>query len=175
MLGLSSDLICHYHLSIIWVCFVLSLIPERFFHQDFEDGSLELFYLSRWDCGPLFMTHLISFWHLKILGILMSLPLLSCVYQFEQSLHIYITMILGSLALILLLAFYSSLTLQVESTSWTSLHYFTVFPILLPLILVCVAVEAGLFQFGILLGFVLFLFWMTWFFLSLTVRTVLSN
>ena len=175
IMGFSSKLISHYHSGIIWLCFVLSLIPKRFFHEDFEDGSLEVFFLSRRSLEIIFITELISFWHLKILAIMISFPVLSFVFHFEQSFYLYINTILGSFALTLLLAFYSCLTLRIKSIVWATLQQFMVLPMLLPIILICVTLEANLNKLLLLFGFIILLVWISWVFLFVTLRMVLNN
>jgi ABC-type transport system involved in cytochrome c biogenesis permease component len=46
MIGFSKDFLAHFHLGLMRICLLFAFLPERFFQNDFEDGTLELYYLS---------------------------------------------------------------------------------------------------------------------------------
>lgn len=175
LIGFSTDLLYHYHLGIIWMCIVFSFLPERFFHQDFEDGSIELYFLSSCAIQPIFITKLFSYWCLKITGIVLSFPIFSFVYHFEQSKEICITIILGSFVFTLICGIYSCLTVGIKSNTWNSIQHFTALPTLLPLILLCTTIQGDFIQIYALLGFVCLFLWIYWVFVSITFETILSH
>jgi ABC-type transport system involved in cytochrome c biogenesis permease component len=43
MIGFSKDFLCYFHLGSIWICLLLPFLFERYFQNDFEDGTLELY------------------------------------------------------------------------------------------------------------------------------------
>lgn len=175
LIGFSPDLLYHYHLGIIWMCIVFSFLPERFCHQDFEDGSLELYFLSSCYIQPIFITKLFSYWCLKITAILLTFPFVSFVYHFEQSIQFLITMVLGTFVFTVISAIYSALTLGIKSNTWNSIQHFTALPTLLPLILLCTTIQTDCVQLYALVGFVLLFLWIYWVFVSITFRTILSH
>ena len=180
-IGFSTDLIQHYHLGIIWLSIVFSFLPERFYHQDFEDGSLELYFLSSCHIQAIFIAKLFSYWFLKVIGILITLPFLSFVYRFEQSIYFYLSMILGTFLFTLISIIYSSLTITIKSNSWNSLQHLTALPTLLPLILLCTTVDAAeqrfaqILQLSILVGFICLFFSIYLLFVSITFQTILRK
>lgn len=170
LIGLSLEILYHYHLGIIWLCILFSYLPERLFQQDYEDGSLELYFLSSRSLQSLSFIQLISFWLFKISGILLCFPILSHAYNLEQSVLLYVTTILGSFAFTLILGIYSCLTLGIKSGIWNSLQHFTALPPLLPLIILCTS-----FQIYALIGFVMLFLWIFFVFVSITFETVLGK
>lgn len=41
MIGISKDLLFRSRLGLIWICLSFASLRERFFRNDFEDGTLE--------------------------------------------------------------------------------------------------------------------------------------
>nr|YP_010736355.1 cytochrome b biosynthesis [Zygnema circumcarinatum]QKQ14683.1 cytochrome b biosynthesis [Zygnema circumcarinatum]WEL36328.1 cytochrome b biosynthesis [Zygnema circumcarinatum] len=175
LIGFSPEFIYHFYYGLIWLCILFAFLPERLFQQDFEDGTLELYFLSSCSIQPIFISKLLGYWCLKISGILCTFPLLSSVYHFEQSKAICITMILGSLVFTLICGIHSSLTVALQSNSWNSLQHFTTLPTLLPLILLCTYIQTEQVNFLALVGLVSLFVWIYWIFVSITLQNVLSH
>ena len=174
-LGLSKELLYYFHLGVIWMCILCAFLPERLFHSDLEDGSLELYSLSSCSIQAILVWKLVGNWCLKISGILCSIPLLSIIYQFELSNMIYLTMIMGSFTFTILCAIHSSLTLGLKTHSWNSLQHLTTLPTLLPLIILCTSIQAGQVHFALLLAYLSLFLWVYWTFVSVTLSNILSN
>lgn len=175
-LGFSPELLCYFHLGVIWMCVLYAFLPERLFQLDLEDGTLELYCLSSCPIQSIFTCKLVGNWCLKIGGILLSIPFFSIVYQFELSNMIYFTMILGSFTLTIICALHSSLTLGLKTHSWNSLQHFTTLPTLLPLILLCTSIQTvPEMHFLLLLAYLSLLLWVYCTFISIPLYSVLSD
>ena len=175
LIGFSTQLLYYYHCNIIWMSIVFSFLPERFFQQDFDDGSIELYFVSSCSIRAILTTKLVSFWCLKICGILCSFPFISLLYQFQQSLFIYYAMILGSLVFTLMCGIHSTLTITVKSNIWNSIQHFTTLPTLLPLILLCTRIDAQPIYLCALTGLLLLFLWIFWVFVLIVLQKLLSR
>lgn len=142
LIGFSLEIVYYYHLGILWLCIVFSSLSQRLFEQDYEDGSLELYCLSNCSLELVFLTKLLFVWLTQISTIVVCLPFLSSVYQLEQSFSFYISTLLGSFALSLILGLYSCLLCGIQSTHHyvTNLHHLIALPALVPLVLLCTTV-----------------------------------
>jgi ABC-type transport system involved in cytochrome c biogenesis permease component len=122
--------------------------------QDHYDGTLELYYLSRFAPFNLILfSKIFGYWLLKISGILCSYPLLSLFYQFELSLITCFTLIMGSFIFLLVCSLHSCLTIGSSGVrGQNGLHYLTTLPALLPLILLCNYIQTDNTHFFFLIG-----------------------
>ena len=154
ILGFWQELLYSFHLGILWTCLLFSFLPERFYVQDHYDGTLELYYLSRFAPFNLILfSKILGYWLLKISGILCSYPILSLFYQFELSLITCFTLIVGSFIFILVCSLHSCLTLGSRAVrGQNGLHYLTTLPALLPLILLCNYIQTENTHFLFLIG-----------------------
>ena len=154
ILGFWPELLYSFHLGILWTCLLFSFLPERFYVLDHHDGTLELYYLSRFAPFNLILfSKIFGYWLLKIIGILCSYPLLSLFYQFELSLITCFTLIVGSFIFLLVCSLHSCLTLGLQKThGQNGLHFLTTLPALLPLILLCNYIQTENTHFLFLIG-----------------------
>jgi len=138
ILGFWQELLHSFHLGILWTCLLFSFIPERFYVQDHHDGTLELYYLSRFaPFNFILFSKIFGYWLLKISGILCSYPILSVFYKFQLSVITCLTLIVGSFIFLLICSIHSCLTLgSITLRKQNGLHYLTILPALLPLIFI---------------------------------------
>jgi len=177
VLGFWQELLSWFHLGILWTCLLFSFLPEKFFAQDQQDGTLELYYLSRFSPLSLILfSKLLGLWFLKILGILCSYLLLSFFYNFDFSFFTCITLILGSLNFLLVCSFHSCLTIALQNMyAQNGLHYLTTIPSLLPLLLLCNSVQVETGHFFFLFALIVFYFFMFFLFGSQFIKKTLSE
>jgi heme exporter protein B len=135
LIGFSPKLLYHFNLGVIWICILFSFLPERWFQNDFEDGTLELYLLSSNSLCYILISKLSGYWAVKLSGVLGSLPFLAFLYSFHLSISIFFNMMIGSLAFTLICGIHSCLTLGLKSNTWSSIQQLTTLPTLLPLIL----------------------------------------
>lgn len=176
ILGFWQELLHSFYLGILWTCLLFSFLPERFFMQDYQDGTLELYYLSRFSPFNLILfSKIFGYWLLKISGILCSYLLLSFCYQFDLSLKISLTLILGSFIFLLICSFHSCLTVSLQNMyGQYGLHYLTTLPTLLPLILLCNYIQTENTHFFLLFGLAGLYFLMLSAFGSYILKNVIS-
>jgi heme exporter protein CcmB len=160
ILGFWQELLYSFHLGILWTCLLFSFLPERFFVQDYQDGTLEFYYLSRFaPCNLILFSKLIGFWLLKISGILLSYPVLSLFYRFEIGFVPCFTLIVGSFIFLMICSLHSCITVGLQKTQvQNGLHYLTTLPSLLPLILLCNYIQTESTHFVFLFGLAAFYF-----------------
>lgn len=160
ILGFWQELMYSFHLGILWTSLLFSFLPERFFVNDYHDGTLEFYYLSRFaPCNLILFSKLIGFWLLKICGILLCYPILSLFYRFEISIIPSLTLIVGSFIFLMVCSLHSSLTVGLQKTQvQNGLHYLTTLPSLLPLILLCNYIQTDSTHFVFLFGLSVFYF-----------------
>jgi heme exporter protein B len=175
LVGLSPQLLYYLHLGVIWICILFSVMTERFFQSDLDDGTLELFYVSNCPIQHIFICKMIANWCLRMIGILCSIPMVSIVYHLDQSIGFYITIIVGSLVLVLILGVYACLTLGVKSNLWHNLQHLITLPILLPAIMLCTTVQSEFENLIILVGYLSLFVWIYWTFISITLQNILSR
>jgi heme exporter protein CcmB len=153
ILGFWQELLQSFHLGILWTCLLFSFLPERFYIQDYQDGTLELYYLSRFTpFNFILFSKSFGYWILKISGILFSYPILSFFYQFDLCWYTCLTLIIGSFIFLLICSFHSCLTIDLKVHGQYGLHYLTTLPTLLPLILLCNHIQINSAYFYYLIG-----------------------
>jgi heme exporter protein CcmB len=158
ILGLWQELLQTFHLGVFWTCLLFSFLPEKFYAQDFLDGTLEFYYLNRFvPFNLILFSKLIGYWLLKICGILLSYPALSLFYQFELSIITCFSLIVGSFIFMLICNLHSCLTISIQKIQGVStIHYLTTLPTLLPLILLCNYIQTETTHFFFLIGLATF-------------------
>nr|YP_009755781.1 channel subunit of ABC transporter for cytochrome c1 [Gonatozygon brebissonii]QIQ23059.1 channel subunit of ABC transporter for cytochrome c1 [Gonatozygon brebissonii] len=175
-IGFWPELLYINHLGIIWTSILFSFLSERFYEQDLEDGTLELYFLSAMPSHRIFLSKLFGNWLLKGSGILCSYPLLALIYHFEPSAYVAFTLLLGSFIFMLISGLHSCLTIGLNSNDWNSLQYLTTLPTFLPLIMLCTYIQrCESLHFLFLIGYCSFFFFLSFFLVSLTLRNVLSK
>ena len=172
ILGLSPELINHFHSGVIWVCMLFCFLPERVVHNDFEDGTLEMYLLSNRGIQPILLSKLLGVWCLKVIGILCTFPILAIMYHFEHSKQLMLDFMFGSCVFTLICGIHSCFTIGIKN-SW-NLHHFTTLPTLLPLIMLCTNVS-DLDHSLALVGLLSVFMWIYWVFVPLTLRASLSH
>lgn len=160
----SFEVLYHLNTNIVWVCILFLFLSERLFQQDYEDGSFEWYWLSRCSLQLVLCGKLMHFWLTKCGGILLLFPLISTLYHLPSS--IYLTVVLGSLALALVVSFYSCLTCGAES--WSGLHHLITLPSILPIIVLWNTPIA-------LMSLIVFFACLFWFFVLRTITSLLSK
>jgi heme exporter protein B len=173
-IGFSLDILYYTHNGIVWLCIVFSFLSERLFDQDYEDGSLELYCLSHCSLQFVFLNKLIGVWLRQLSTLIVCLPLLVSVYHLEQSFEFYITTLLGSLGLSLLVGFYSCFMCGIHSTH-TRTHHLIALPALLPLVLFCTTLNHSMMQWVVLLGYVMVSLCVVFAFVLITFQALLSK
>lgn len=159
MIGFSKDFLCHFHLGPIWIRLSFPFLPERFFQNDFEDGTPELYCLSGYCLQKILLSKLVGHWVLQISGVFRTFPVLQLLYQFDQSKMNWFTIIIGSLVFTLMCGIHSPSALGITSNSWNSLQNPTTLPTPLPPIISCTSIETEWFHVFLLMGYLLsFLF-----------------
>lgn len=159
MIGFSKDFLCYFYLGLIWICLLFSFLSERFFQNDFEDGTLELYCLSGYCLQKILLSKLVGHWVLQISGVFRTFPVVQLLYQFNQLKMNWFTLIIGSLIFTLMCGIHSCLALRIISHSWNSLQNLTTLPTLLSLIIFCAFTEIEWFHVLLLMGYLLlFLF-----------------
>lgn len=176
-IGFWPDLLYINHLGIIWTSILFSFSTEKFYQQDWQDGTLELYFLSSLATKQIFLSKLLGNWVVKASGILCSYPILALFYHFEPSFYVTITFFLGSFIFMLISSLHSCLAIGVEhSSDWNSLQYLTTLPTFLPLIMLCTSIqnfeELHLF---FLIGYFILFFLIYIYLVSLTLLNVLSK
>ena len=159
MIGFSKDFSCHFHLGLIRIRLLFSFLHERFFQNDFEDGTLELYCSSSYCLQRILLSKLVGHWVLQISGVFCTFPVLQLLYQFDQSKMNWFTLIIGSLVFTLMRGIHSRLALGMISNSWNSLQNLTTLPTILHIIIFCTSIETEWFHVLLLMGYLLlFLF-----------------
>nr|WIA66443.1 cytochrome c biogenesis B [Apopellia endiviifolia]WIA66484.1 cytochrome c biogenesis B [Apopellia endiviifolia]WIA66525.1 cytochrome c biogenesis B [Apopellia endiviifolia]WIA66566.1 cytochrome c biogenesis B [Apopellia endiviifolia] len=174
MIGFSKDFLCHFHLGLIRICSLFAFLPERFFQNDFEDGTLELYYLSGYCLQKIPLSKLYGHWVLQISGVSRSFPALQLLYQFDQSKINWFTIIIGSQIFTLMCGIHSRLALGITSNGWNSLQNPTTLPTLLPLIVFC-TIETEWFHVISLMGYLLLFLFLYPILVSITSSRILAK
>lgn len=177
-LGFSLDILYYTNTGMVWLCLVFSFLSERLFEQDYEDGSLELYCLSNCSLQWLFFQKVISVWFTQLSTLCVCLPVLFGVYHLEQSFELYITMLLGSFGLSLLLGFYSCFLCGIQSSATShsvNLQHLIVLPVLLPLVLCCTTLDHSMMQWVVLLAYVMVSVCVVVSFVLITFQALLSQ
>ena len=172
MIGLSPELINHFHVGLIWICLLFAFIPERFVQYDFEDGTLEMYFLSTCAIQPILICKILGVWCLKVSGILCTFPILGIVYHFEHYKELALDLLCGSFVFTLICAIHSCLTLG-TGEAW-NLQHLTTLPTLLPFIMLCTSVP-DLDHLVALIGLLSVFLWIFWVFVPLTLYNILSH
>ncbi len=175
MIGFSKDFSCHFHLGPIWICLLFAPLPERFFQNDFEDGTLELYYLSGYCSQKILLSKSYGHWVLQISGVFCSFPVLQLLYQFDQSKMNWFTIIIGSQIFTLMCGIHSRSAPGITSNGWNSLQNLTTLPTLLPLIVFCTSIETEWFHVISLIGYLLLFLFLFPILVSITFQTVLAK
>nr|WIA66279.1 cytochrome c biogenesis B [Apopellia endiviifolia]WIA66320.1 cytochrome c biogenesis B [Apopellia endiviifolia]WIA66361.1 cytochrome c biogenesis B [Apopellia endiviifolia]WIA66402.1 cytochrome c biogenesis B [Apopellia endiviifolia]WKW95123.1 cytochrome c biogenesis B [Apopellia endiviifolia] len=177
MIGFSKDFLCHFHLGLIRICSLFAFLPERFFQNDFEDGTLELYYLSGYCLQKIPLSKLYGHWVLQISGVSRSFPALQLLYQFDQSKINWFTIIIGSQIFTLMCGIHSRLALGITSNGWNSLQNPTTLPTLLPLIVFCTGayIETEWFHVISLMGYLLLFLFLYPILVSITSSRILAK
>lgn len=131
LFDLSFDLLYHLNRSIVWVCIVFLYLSERLYQQDYEDGSLEWYWLSRWSFQFVVCVKLVFFWLSGCVGIVCLFPLISILYDLPI---VCVNVVCGSLSLALVVGLCSCFTCG--SASWAGLQHLLTLPLVLPIVLV---------------------------------------
>jgi heme exporter protein CcmB len=136
-IGLSQPLLLYHRMGLFWVCILFSVLTERLFQQDLDDGTFELYLLSDFSIQRIICCKLLVYWCTKMLGIILTIPFLSSLYQIEVSLMFLLTLFVGCLILTLIYATYSCGTLGSKGLeeSWISIQHIAILPVLSPLII----------------------------------------
>lgn len=104
--------------GIIWVAVLLSVLlsAEKLYKNDYEDGSLEQFYLSGHSPLTGVLIKFVVQWIVQILPIVLVLPLLGLLYELPALINVQIalTLLIGSPSLLLLAMLGSVMTLSVS-------------------------------------------------------------
>ena len=154
MIGFSKDFLCHFHLGLIWICLLFAFLPERFFQNDFEDGTLELYYLSAYCLPKILLLQLGGHRVIKISRVFFGFPMLQLLYQFGRSGMDRLNILLGSLVLTLLCGIHSRSALGITSSSgWNSSQNPTTSPTLLPLTVSRTSIETEWFHVPLSIGY----------------------
>uniref|UniRef100_UPI0030FECD33 cytochrome c biogenesis B n=1 Tax=Cyathodium cavernarum TaxID=351593 RepID=UPI0030FECD33 len=175
MIGFSKDFLCHFHLGLIRIRLLFSLLSERFFQNDFEDGTPELYYLSGYCSQKILLSRLYGHWVLQISGVFGSFPVLQLLYQFDQSKMNRFTIIIGSQIFTLMCGIHSRLALGITSNGWNSLQNLTTLPTLLPSIIFRTSIETEWFHVILLMGYLLLFFFFHLIFVPITLQTLLAK
>jgi heme exporter protein CcmB len=175
MIGFPKDFLSHFHLGLMWICLLFAPLPERFFQNDFEDGTLELYYLSGYCLQKILLSKLYGHWVLQISGVFCSFPVLQLLYQFDQSKMNWFTIIIGSQIFTLMCGIHSCLALGITSNGWNSLQNLTTLPTLLPLIAFCTSIETEWFHVISLMGYLLLFSFLYPILVSIISRTLLAK
>lgn len=138
-LGLWQDLLDEFSLGILWTCILFSFLSDNIMVDDWNDGSLDYYYLSKYSLTVVFLLKLLSNWLLKLTGIFCGYLLLCILYNLKPSLVISLSLVLGTLIFQLISATHSLMPIGLQmKTGKTSIQYLTTLPTLLPLLLLCV-------------------------------------
>nr|YP_010881229.1 cytochrome c biogenesis B [Pellia neesiana]WIA66977.1 cytochrome c biogenesis B [Pellia neesiana]WIA67018.1 cytochrome c biogenesis B [Pellia neesiana]WIA67059.1 cytochrome c biogenesis B [Pellia neesiana] len=181
MIGFYKDLLCHFHLGLIRICSLFAFLPERFFQNDFEDGTLELYYLSGYCLQKIPLSKLYGHWVLQISGVSRSFPALQLPYQFDQSKMNWFTIIIGSQIFTPMCGIHPRSALGITSNGWNSLQNPTTLPTSLPLIVFCTSIssEKTTEWFHVIIslmgGYLLLLLFLYPILVSITSRTLLAK
>jgi heme exporter protein CcmB len=175
MIGFPKDFLSHFHLGSMRVCLLFAFPPERFFQNDFEDGTLELYYLSGYCLQKILLSKLYGHWVLQISGVFCSFPVLQLLYQFDQSKMNWFTIIIGSQIFTLMCGIHSRSALGITSNGWNSLQNLTTLPTLLPSIAFCTSIETEWFHVISLMGYLLLFLFLYPILVSITSRTLLAK
>lgn len=115
--GTDSALLQKIAPGVIWVAVLLSVLlsSEKLYKNDYEDGSLEQFYLSGHNQLLAVAAKLLVQWIVQILPILLALPLLGLLYELPLAItaQIAVTLVIGSPSLLLLAMLGSAITLSI--------------------------------------------------------------
>nr|ANY30641.1 cytochrome c biogenesis B [Vallisneria americana] len=133
LIGFEKDFSCHSHLGLIWIPPLFSFLPEPFFRNDKEDGTLELSYFSASCLPKILLLQLVGHWVIQISCVFRGFPMLQLPYQFDRSGMDRFNIPLGSLVLTLLCGIHSCSALGIKSSSgWNSSQNPTTSPTSLP-------------------------------------------
>lgn len=154
--GLWQDILHEFSLAILWTSIIFSFLLDSFLVGDWDDGSFEFYFLSKYSIHQIFILKILTNWFFKIIGILFSYPILSLFYHFTPSIQICFTLILGSLLFMFISTTHSLFTIGAMSGNDTSLLYLTTLPTLIPIVLLCSSIYARNFHWVFLIGFLIF-------------------
>nr|AEM46227.1 cytochrome c biogenesis b [Silene noctiflora]AEM46231.1 cytochrome c biogenesis B [Silene noctiflora]AEM46234.1 cytochrome c biogenesis B [Silene noctiflora]AJP34442.1 cytochrome c biogenesis B [Silene noctiflora]AJP34470.1 cytochrome c biogenesis B [Silene noctiflora] len=133
MLGFEKDFSSHFHLGPIRIPPLFSFTTAPFLRNEKEDGTIELYYLSKAPLPKILLIQLIGHWAIQISRILCTFPILELFYQFGQSGMERLNIIVGSMILTLLCGIHSALAISIkESSGWNSSQNLTTLPTSLP-------------------------------------------
>lgn len=175
MIGFSKDFSCHFHLGLIRIRLLFAFLPERFFRNDFEDGTLELYYLSGYCLQKISLSKSYGHWVPQISGVSRSFPVLQLLYQFDQSKMDWFTIIIGSQIFTLMCGIHPRLALGIASNGWNSLQNLATLPTSSPLIVSCTSIETEWFHVISLMGYLLLFLFLYPILVSITFRTLLAK
>ncbi|MBS9777516.1 MAG: heme exporter protein CcmB [Gammaproteobacteria bacterium] len=120
-IGIEAELLKQIASGIIWIAVLLSMLlaSEKFYKEDFEDGSLEQLYLSGRSLLLLIMAKALVQWFVLILPLMLAIPLFGVFYDlsWRTELQLAITLLLGSPSLLLLSMLGSVVILSVSRGS----------------------------------------------------------
>nr|YP_010881106.1 cytochrome c biogenesis B [Moerckia flotoviana]WIA66608.1 cytochrome c biogenesis B [Moerckia flotoviana] len=174
-IGFSKDFLCHFYLGLIWIRSLFASLPERFFRNDFEDGTPELYYLSGYCLQKIPLSKLYGHWVLQISGVFRSFPVLQLPYQFDQSKMNWFTIIIGSQIFTPMCGIHSRSALGITSNGWNSLQNLTTSPTLSPSIVFCTSIETEWFHVISLMGYLLLFLFFHPILVSIIFRTLLAK
>nr|ANY30638.1 cytochrome c biogenesis B [Nechamandra alternifolia] len=133
LIGFEKDFSCHFHLGLIWIPPLFSFLPEPFFRNEKEDGTLELYSFSAYCLPKILLLQLVGHWVIQISCVFRGFPMLQLPYQFDRSGMDRFNIPLGSLVLTLLCGIHSCSALGITSSSgWNSSQNPTTSPTSLP-------------------------------------------
>lgn len=173
--GLWQDILHEFSLAILWISIIFSFLLDSFLVGDWDDGSFEFYFLSKYSIHQIFILKILTNWFFKIIGIFFSYPILSLFYHFTPSIQTFFTLILGSLLFMFISTTHSLFTIGAMNGNDTSLLYLTTLPTLIPIVLLCSNIHSKNFHWVFLIGFLIFYVLIYNLFLPAALRFILSK
>jgi len=127
------------HMGLIWLCIVLVTMQstDRFYAADFEDGTLDLWFITGLFARSL-RIKLFSYWLLNMIGLFCCIPALQVFYNSSFSYTHYGMFGVGTLLFLCIGAIHSALLLGFKQTSMnTTVCSILTLPTLLPALILC--------------------------------------
>jgi heme exporter protein CcmB len=147
------------HTGLIWFCIVIVSLQstDRFYAADFEDGTLELCFITGLFASCLRMK-LVSYWLFHMIGLFFCIPILQIFYNVSFSSIHYSMFGVGSLLFLCIGAIHSALLLGFKQTSInTSVCSILTLPSLFPALILCTSNSTDLSAFFCTMGYCILL------------------
>jgi len=180
-IGFSTSLLFYHRMGLFWICILFSVLTERLFQQDLDDGTFELYLLSDFSLQRIIGGKLLVYWCTKMLGIILTIPFLCSLYQIEISIMVLLTLFVGCLILTLIYATYSCGTLGSKGLeeSWISIQHIAIIPVLSPLIMLFTSIQTHFLfttiHFFILIGYLGLYICICWFLIPTIFLNIMSR